>query len=58
MSENVIDLKLYQIPINFIPINVVVYKKEGNDFIFVDFNKAAEITENIKKRVRYRQSHC
>ncbi|MEN8302494.1 MAG: PAS domain S-box protein [Campylobacterota bacterium] len=49
MSQNINDLRLYHIPIDFIPINVVVYKVEGDDFVFVDFNKTAEVTENIKK---------
>ena len=51
MDQNINDLKLYQIPIDLIPISVVVYKKDGEDFIFVDFNKAAETTEDIKKEV-------
>ena len=49
MHKDVNDLKLYQIAIDFIPISVVVYKKDGDDFVFVDFNKAAEIAENLKK---------
>jgi diguanylate cyclase (GGDEF)-like protein/PAS domain S-box-containing protein len=41
--------KLYQIPIDALSVNVAVYQKDGDDFIIVDFNKAAEITDNIKK---------
>ncbi|MEA1892262.1 MAG: diguanylate cyclase [Campylobacterota bacterium] len=35
--------------INDFPINVAIYKKVGDDFIFTDFNKKAEITESVKK---------
>ncbi|MEA2111913.1 MAG: GGDEF domain-containing protein, partial [Campylobacterota bacterium] len=35
--------------INDLPINVAIYKKVGDDFIFIDFNKKAEITESVKK---------
>ncbi|GEM_PF-2055898 len=39
----------YQIPIDFLPLNVAVYRYSGQDFIFVDFNTMAEETEGIKK---------
>ena len=37
------------INIDFLPINIAIYKKVDGDFIFVDFNKKAELTENIDK---------
>lgn len=40
---------IYQIPINSLPLNVAVYRYVDDDFVFVDFNKRAEITENINK---------
>ncbi|MEA3372684.1 MAG: PAS domain S-box protein [Campylobacterota bacterium] len=50
MAENSInDMTLYQIPIDAMSVNIAVYRAEGDDFIFVDFNKAAEKTEQIKK---------
>lgn len=39
----------YDIPIDFLPLNVAVYRYDGINFIFIDFNKMAEQTENIKK---------
>jgi len=42
MLNNLID-------INSIPLNIAIYKKVVGDFIFVDFNKKAEITESIDK---------
>ncbi|MBU1217890.1 PAS domain S-box protein [bacterium] len=38
-----------EIPINLIPVNVVVYRAEGDDFIFIDLNEMAEKTEKVKK---------
>ncbi|WP_373034718.1 diguanylate cyclase [Sulfurimonas sp.] len=50
MSEKKVDSsKLYQIPIDALSINVAVYRKDADDFIIVDFNKAAELTEQLKK---------
>ncbi|WP_434658369.1 hypothetical protein [Sulfurimonas sp. NW9] len=37
------------IAIDELPDNVVIYKFEENDFIFVDLNKNVEKTENISK---------
>jgi len=37
------------LPIDLIPQNVVIYKKEGDDFIFVDLNAATEATEQVAK---------
>ena len=52
MSDNKSDdLKLYQVPIDALPINVAVYRKQEDDFIIIDFNKAAEISEDIKKEL-------
>ncbi len=48
-KKKIDDVKLYQVPIDALSLNVIVCRKQGNDFIFIDFNKAAEITENIKK---------
>ncbi len=42
--------KFYQIPIDSIPINIAVYQRVDDDFIFVDFNKTAQSTENINKK--------
>lgn len=50
MSEKKVDSsKLYQIPIDALSVNVAVYRKDADDFIIVDFNRAAELTEQIKK---------
>ncbi|MEN4046089.1 sensor domain-containing diguanylate cyclase [Sulfurimonas sp. NWX367] len=38
------------IAIDELPDNVVIYKFEKNDFIFVDLNKNVEKTENISKK--------
>lgn len=38
-----------QIGIDDIPINVAVYRYAKGDFIFIDFNKMAEKTEELKK---------
>lgn len=43
------DLIHYQIPIDLLPLNVVVYRYTGDDFIFIDFNKQAERTEGLAK---------
>jgi len=48
-NSEINDLKLYQIPIDALAVNVAVCRKENDDFIIVDFNKAAEITEKIKR---------
>ena len=42
-------LQLHTLDIDTLPINVAIYKKEGNDFIFQDFNTQAEKTENIRR---------
>ena len=38
-----------EISIDTIPVNVAVYRYEADDFIFVNFNSMAQITENISK---------
>lgn len=48
----------YQIPIDFIPLNVVVYRYECNDFIFIDLNKHAEKTERLKKETLLGKKLC
>ena len=40
----------FEIDINLVPICIAIYKKDGDDFIFVDFNKAAEKVESILKK--------
>ena len=40
MFNNTLDIDL-------IPVNVAVYKKDGDDFTFIGFNKAAQKIENI-----------
>lgn len=42
-------LSTLELPIDSIPLNVAVYQYENDDFIFVDFNKMAEETDNITK---------
>ncbi len=37
----------FSLDIDLLPTNVAIYKKSGDDFIFIAFNKQAEITENI-----------
>ena len=37
------------IPIDYIPSNIVIYRYSDGDFIFIDFNKMAEKTDNISK---------
>lgn len=39
----------YSIPIDLLPLNVVVYRYKDGAFIFVDVNKQVEVTEGIKK---------
>ena len=40
----------YLLSIDSIPMNIAIYKPtDDGDFIFVDFNKRAEITENISR---------
>lgn len=48
----------YQIPIDFIPLNVVVYRYDGSDFIFIDVNKQAEKTEGLKKEALIGKKLC
>lgn len=43
-------MEQFLLDIDLLPINIAIYKKEGNDFIFVAFNKSAERTENIDRR--------
>ena len=40
----------FEIDIDIIPTCVAIYKKDGDDFIFVDFNKNAEEVESILKK--------
>ncbi|MCX6073577.1 MAG: PAS domain S-box protein [Campylobacterales bacterium] len=49
MANTRIDSTHYQIPIDFLPLNVAVYRYSGEDFMFVDFNTMAEETEGFKK---------
>lgn len=49
MPDKEITLVNYSIPIDLLPLNVAVYRYEDKAFIFVDFNKQAEVTEGIKK---------
>jgi hypothetical protein len=37
----------YSLDIDSLPINVAIYKKDGDDFIITGFNKSAEVTEKI-----------
>ena len=37
------------IPIDDIPNNIAIYRYHDGDFLFIDFNKMAEKTENIRK---------
>lgn len=48
----------YQIPIDFIPLNVVVYRYDGSDFIFIDVNRQAEKTEGLKKEALLGNKLC
>lgn len=38
------------INIDYLSINVVIYKKVDDDFVFVDFNKQAELTDDLDKK--------
>lgn len=38
------------INIDNLPINVAIYKKVDDNFVFVDFNKQAELTETVDKK--------
>ena len=42
-------LQLHTLDIDTLPINVAIYEKDGNDFIFKDFNHLAEKTEKISR---------
>ncbi len=37
----------FSLDIDLLPTNVAIYKKDGDDFIFIAFNKQAEITDKI-----------
>jgi len=47
MSET--NITSVDIPIDYIPSNIVIYRYSDGDFIFIDFNKLAEKTEKINK---------
>lgn len=42
-------MQSYSLNIDSLPINVVIYTKDGDDFIITGFNKSAEVTENIDR---------
>lgn len=42
-------LKVYEIPIEFLPMNVAIYRRVDDDYVIVDFNKMACETENLKR---------
>ncbi len=42
-------MQSYSLGIDSLPINVAIYKKDGDDFIITGFNKSAEITENTSR---------
>jgi PAS domain-containing protein len=42
-------MNLSSIPIDMIAMNVVIYRYEGGDFVFVDVNKEVEKTEQINR---------
>lgn len=42
-------LHLHTLDIDTLPINVAIYEKDGDDFLFKDFNKLAEKTEKISR---------
>jgi len=44
------SLLSFEIDIDLIPTCIAIYKKDGDDFIFVDFNKNAEKIEAISKK--------
>jgi len=58
MANNQKDFSYYQIPIDFLPLNVAVYRYSGKDFIFIDFNTMAEQTEGIKKEELLGKNLC
>lgn len=58
MTIKQFDFSHYQIPIDFIPLNVVVYRHDGDDFIFIDVNKQAEKTEGVKKEALLGKKLC
>lgn len=39
----------HHLDIDSLPINVTIYKKEGNDFIITDINKSAEAAEEVHR---------
>jgi PAS domain S-box-containing protein len=52
ITEKVVDYQMYKELFQNIDDCVAVYRpvEDGKDFIFVDFNHAAEKTENVKKK--------
>lgn len=42
-------LQLHTLNIDTLPINVAIYQKQGDDFIFQDFNQLSEKTEQISR---------
>jgi len=44
-------LQLHTLNIDTLPINVAIYQKQGDDFIFQDFNQLAEKTEQISREI-------
>lgn len=42
-------MRSYSLNIDLLPINIALYKKDGDDFIITDFNKFAEETEKISR---------
>lgn len=42
-------MQSYSLDIDSLPINVAIYKKDGDDFIIKGFNKSAEVTEKIHR---------
>jgi diguanylate cyclase (GGDEF)-like protein/PAS domain S-box-containing protein len=58
MAENQSKSVEYQVPIDILPLNVIVYRYDGSDFIIIDFNKQAEITEGLKKEALLGKKLC
>ena len=58
MAENKSESVNYQIPIDVLPLNVIVYRYDGSDFIIIDFNKQAEKTDNLQKEVILGKKLC
>lgn len=58
MAKTQTESVSYQIPIDILPLNVVVYRYDGSDFIIIDFNKQAQITEGLKKEVLLGKKLC